>query len=375
MYVRTLLKPDGRKLMLYGRRAIAPDDIVAPSPSDVPVQASPHLRWHSLRGEWVCYASHRQGRTFMPPPQYNPLAPTLDPKFPTELPQGDYDVAVFENRFPSMIVSAQDAPDEIVDTLPANGACEVVVFDQDPQSFLGALELDHIELLIQVWGDRTRALGEIPHIQYVLPFENKGVEVGVTLHHPHGQIYAYPFVPPVPTRMAQQQQAYYKTHQQGLLAHLIQQEIEDNQRILYRDEVAIAFIPVCARYPYEVWVAPIDPVETFIDLTPAQQQGLAKALKTVTLKFDGLWQRPFPYLMAWFQAPVDGQPHPEWHLHAEFYPPYRTSERLKYLAGTELAAGMFASDTLPEDKAKELQAIAVKLESPVESSASTIKTQ
>lgn len=364
MYSQELRKPDGRTLTLYSRFPIA-EGIEAPSPGNDPIEANPHMRWHPLRGEWVAYASHRQGRTFMPPPEYNPLAPMTNPSVPTEMPQGRYDVAVFENRFPSMLPSASGPPDLIVDTLPANGACEVVVFTQDPNTSLSALPLDHLALLIEVWGDRTRALGEIPQIQYVLPFENKGIEVGVTLHHPHGQIYAYPFVPPVPARMLQQQQVYYQEHQRGLLQNLIQGEIEDNQRILYRDEAAIAFVPVCARYPYEVWVAPIQPVATLADLTPAQRHSLAKALKTVTLKYDGLWNRPFPYLMAWYQAPIDGQPHPEFHLHAQFYPPYRTPDKLKYLAGTELAAGMFANDALPEEKARELQAVTVTLEEPV----------
>ncbi len=358
------LKPDGRKLTLYSRFPINPD-IQATSPSNEPVQANPHLRWHPLRGEWIAYASHRQGRTFMPPPEYNPLAPTTNPEFPTELPQGKYDVAVFDNRFPSLALAAHNPPASIVETLPANGACEVVVFTQDPEATFGSLPLDHLELLLQVWADRTRAIGENPHIQYVLPFENRGVEMGVTLLHPHGQIYAYPLVPPVPARMLECQQAYYRQHQRGVLEDLIQKEIADKQRIIYLDEHAIAFVPACARYPYEVWVAPIKPVATFGDLTPQQRQGLARALKTVTLKYDGMWQRPFPYLMAWFQAPTDGQPHPEAHLHAEFYPPYRTSERLKYLAGTELAAGLFANDALPEEKAKDLQAVVVNIEMPV----------
>ena len=364
MYSHKLLKPDGRDLTLYSRYPI-PEGITAPSPSNEPIKANPHLRWHPLRGEWVAYASHRQGRTFMPPPEYNPLAPTSDPQFPTEMPQGRYDVAVFDNRFPSMALGANEPPDSIVETLPANGACEVVVFTQNPQAYLSSLELDHLELLFQVWGDRTRILGDYPHIQYVLPFENKGVEMGVTLSHPHGQIYAYPFVPPVPARMLEMQQAYYQEHQRGLLQDLIQKEIADNQRIIYQDEYAIAFVPACARYPYEVWLAPIQPVATFMDLTDKQRGGLARALKTVTLKYDGLWNRPFPYLMAWFQSPTDGKPHPEAHLVAQFYPPYRTSERLKYLAGTELAAGMFANDALPEEKAKDLQAVAVTLETPV----------
>jgi UDPglucose--hexose-1-phosphate uridylyltransferase len=90
---------------------------------------------------------------------------------------------------------------------------------------------------------------------------------------------------------------------------------------------------------------------------------LARALKTVLMKYDSLWQRPFPYVMAWFQAPTDGQPHPEAHLHLEFYPPYRTRDKLKYLAGTELASGLFASDSLPEEAARELQAVPVDIES------------
>jgi UDPglucose--hexose-1-phosphate uridylyltransferase len=109
-------------------------------------------------------------------------------------------------------------------------------------------------------------------------------------------------------------------------------------------------------------VAPIEPAETFCDLTDAQIADLARALKTVLLKYDGLWSRPFPYLMAWYQAPTDGKPHPEWQLHAEFYPPYRTQTKLKYLAGTEIAAGLFAMDTLPEDKARDLQAVEARLE-------------
>jgi UDPglucose--hexose-1-phosphate uridylyltransferase len=264
-----------------------------------------------------------------------------------------------------MKVTAHDPPASIVETLPANGACEVVVFTQDPHASLSSLELAHLDLLLQVWGDRTRELAANPQIQYVLPFENKGVEVGVTLHHPHGQIYAYPFIPPVPARMLEMQRQFYQENQRGLLADLIQKEIADNKRIIYQDEEAIAFVPVCARYPYEVWIAPKQPVPNFYDLSAKQRQGLARALKTVTLKYDGLWHRPFPYLMAWFGAPTDGKPHPEAHLHAQFYPPYRTSDRLKYLAGTELAAGMFANDALPEEKAKELQALAVNIEMPI----------
>lgn len=361
MHRATFTKPDGRELILYGRKALSAPKVEAPSPFPDPLHGNPHLRWHPLLSEWITYAAYRQDRTFLPPPEYNPLAVTLDPTHPTELPAGDWDVAVFENRFPSLTLRSKQPPELIVPSAPAFGKCEVVVFTQDARSALGALPLDHLELVLEVWADRTEKLGDVAGIDYVLPFENRGAEVGVTLHHPHGQIYAYPVVPPVPARMQQIALEYYEAHRSGVLQDLISKEL-NGPRMLYRGQHAVAFVPVCARYPYEVWVAPIAPVESFADLSGNQRADLACALKTVLLKFDGLWKRPLPYLMAWYQAPTDGKPHPESHLHAEFYPPYRTPEKLKYLAGTELAAGFFAMDALPEEKARELQQIQVSLD-------------
>jgi UDPglucose--hexose-1-phosphate uridylyltransferase len=361
MHRVALRKPDGRELILYSRKAIAAD-LTAPSPFAEPLQGTPHLRWHPLREEWVTYAAYRQDRTFLPPPEYNPFAVTVNPENPTEVPQGEWDIAVFDNRFPSLDLRATEAPQLLVPTRPATGKCEVVVFTRDPESSLSALPLDHIELLLEVWGERTEVLGTNGQIEYVLAFENRGAEVGVTLHHPHGQIYAYPVVPPVPARMQEAAVRYHGTHGRGVLQDLIAAELKADTRILYSGPAAVAFVPVCARYPYEVWVAPIEPVETIADLDQAQTRDLARALKTVLLKYDGLWQRPFPYLMAWYQAPTDGMPHPESHVHAEFYPPYRTPTKLKYLAGTELGAGLFAMDALPEEKARELRQVEVDLE-------------
>ena len=361
MHRATFTKPDGRELTLYSRKAFTAANVDAPSPFQEPLNGNPHLRWHPLRGEWITYAAYRQDRTFLPPPEYNPLAVTLDPAHPTELPAGDWDVAVFDNRFPSLTLGSKEPPDLIVPTAPAFGKCEVVVFTQDARSSLGALPLDHLELVLEVWANRSDALGNLVGIDYVLPFENRGAEVGVTLHHPHGQIYAYPVIPPVPARMQQIALDYYQDNQSGILQDLISKELKA-PRMLYRGEHAGAFIPVGARYPSEVWVAPRAPVESFAHLSGNQRADLARALKTVLLKFDGLWKRPFPYLMAWYQAPTDGKHHPESHLHAEFYPPYRAPDKLKYLAGTELAAGFFAMDAVPEEKARELQEIQISLE-------------
>lgn len=357
MFTRRLTKPDGRELTLYSR---APIRAAGPARSPrAAVAANPHLRWHPLRGTWVAYATYRQDRTFLPPPEYNPLLPSDDPANPTELPAGDYDVAVFDNLFPALTPGAHDPPALAVDTLPAEGKCEVVVFTQDPTSSLGQLPLDHLELLLEVWADRTETLGAEPFVNYVLPFENRGVEVGVTLHHPHGQIYAYPFVPEVPRRMNELEKAHFTVTGTALLETIIERELADGARILYAGPHAVSFVPVCARYPYETWVAPRTAVPSLARLDSAQRADLARALKTTLLKYDALWQRPFPYLMAWYQAPIDGDLHPEAHVHAELYPPYRTRDKLKYLAGTEIAAGMFASDALPEDKARELKDVVV----------------
>ncbi|MDB5810100.1 MAG: Gal-P uridylyltransferase [Betaproteobacteria bacterium] len=363
MHTLELTKPDGRSLTLYSRRPL-PSELRAPSPFPRPLEAQPHLRWHPLRAEWVTYATYRQDRPFLPPVAYNPLAPTVDPAAPTEVPDGDWDVAVFDNRFPSLSLGADLAPELIVPTAPATGKCEVVVYSRDATASLGRLPLAHIELLIEVWGERTQRIAQAGPIEYVLPFENRGAEVGVTLHHPHGQIYAYRNTPPVPKRMLDVALDYYAAHGRGPLAELIQGEIKASVRMLYAGEHAVAFIPVCARYPYEVWIAPIAPVDSFSALLPVQRADLARAMKTVLLKYDGLWQRPFPYLMAWYQAPTDGRSHPECHLHAELYPPYRTRDKLKYLAGTEIAAGFFAMDALPENKAQELQQVKVDIDGP-----------
>ena len=360
MHKQTLHKSDGRALILYARHEMR-GCISAPSPPGEPVSANPHMRWHPLRGEWVAYADHRQNRTFLPPPDFNPLAPTSDPANPTELPAGDYEVAVFENRFPTFTLQAHDPPSATVLTRPARGVCEVVVFTQNSSGSLGTLPLEHIELVVDVWADRYAELGARPDVQYVMPFENRGVEVGVTLHHPHGQIYAYPFVPPEAARELRAQRAYFEQHSRGLLEDFIDAEVKDGRRLVHEGSHVVAFVPVCARYPYEVWIAPRRPASSLAALEPAERREFARALKIVLLKYDALWSRPFPYVMVFHQAPTDGDPHPEAHVHVEFYPPYRMPGRLKYLAGSELGAGVFTADTLPETKAAELRAVEVPL--------------
>jgi UDPglucose--hexose-1-phosphate uridylyltransferase len=345
---------------LYDRQPIDAE-IEAPVPDPAPLQPRPHLRWHPLRGEWVIYSDTRQHRTFLPPASHDPLAPSRDPGAPTEVPAGTWSVAVFENRFPALFRGAEEAPAAIVDTRPARGSCEVVVYTQAGSGALASLPLWHIELLIGVWADRTRELGARVDVQYVFPFENRGVEVGVTLHHPHGQIYAYPFVPPLAVREQQMQRSHLDRTGRNLLVQLVEQEMQDGRRIVYAGPEVVAFVPVCARYAYEIWIVPNRPCAGFSDLDPAQIVDFARALKTALMKLDEMWQRPMPYIMAFHQAPTDGRPHPESQLHAEIYPAYRMPGRLKYLAGSEIGAGAFTADTQPERTAAELAAVEVKL--------------
>ena len=358
---RRLRKPDGRALILYARHALAAISDVS-SPSLIPHTPSPQLRWHPLRAEWVVYASHRQHRTFLPPADYNPLAPTTSTEHPTEVPSGNWDVAVFDNLFPAFAPTAQDPPPLYVPTAPALGACEVVVFTQDPTASLGTLPLWHLELLLDVWADRYEELAARSEVSYVHVFENRGIEVGVTLPHPHGQIYAYPFVPPVAAQAIREQARHYAQHGRGLVEDVVAQEINGGERLIYRGKHVVAFMPAFARYAYEVWVAPLRGAPSAAALTLEERRDFARALKTVLMKYDALWQRPFPYILAFHQAPTDGLSHPEVHVRAEFYPACRMPGRLKYLAGSEIGAGVFTADTLPEAKAAELQAVEVDVD-------------
>lgn len=356
LHRQTFRKPDGRALWLYARAPFEVGEI----PAFEPVTAHPHLRWHPLRGEWVIYAAHRQNRTFLPPPDYNPLAPTLDPANPTELPPGSYDIAVFQNRFPSLVPDPGEPPHlEGVLTAPGEGACEVVVFTQDPTASLASLPLDHVALLVDVWADRTSELGARPEIGYVLPFENRGVEVGVTLHHPHGQIYAYSFLPPLQARALELARAYYARNGANFAADLVKRELAQGLRIVRENDFAVTLVPPFARYSYELWLLPKRPVQFLSELSPDERLAVAELLKDALTRLDALFGVRMPYLMTLHQAPTDGAQYPEWPLRFEFYPALRAKGKLKFLAGTELGAGVFANDSLPEDKARELREVSV----------------
>lgn len=357
MYKRRLTKPDGRALYLYSLQPIE-EGITPTNPANNGPKATPHQRWHPLREEWVIYASHRQNRTFLPPKDYSPLAVSSNKDFPTEMPIGNYEVAVFENLFPSLNLTSEEKPKLSIQTRPSKGVCEVVVFTQDPDTCLGGLPQQRIQLILEVLAERTLELSKIEDIYYVLPFENRGTEMGVTLHHPHGQIYSYSFVPPVQAQFLKSMKEHWAQENIGLLEKIIQDEKNDGRRIIIETEFTICFIPAFARYPYETWIAPKRRVQFLHQLKEEELKDLSSVLKQLLLKYDHLWMRPFPYLMTINQAPVKGA-YPYAHLFFQITPPYRSKDRLKFLAGTELGAGVFVNDSLPEEKALELKNVEV----------------
>jgi UDPglucose--hexose-1-phosphate uridylyltransferase len=318
------------------------------------------LRWDPTLEEWVAYATHRQDRTFLPPAEYCPLCPTKPGGFPTEVPRESYDIVIFENKFPSF---APDAPEPeepgsaLTPTAPGRGVAEVVLYSDDHDATLAGMSEKRIRNLIEVWADRYEELGSLDYVDYVFIFENKGEAIGVTLHHPHGQIYAYPFVPPRPRKELEAARRYRDDSDHRCLhCDLLVGEHEDGRRVLAKGEHFTAFVPFYAHFPYEAHVYARRCAPSIADLATEERWELASVLKRLLMGYDRLFGFSLPYMMAMHQAPTDGGDHEGIaHFHIEFYPPNRTADKLKYLAGSETGAGAYIVDALPEETARTLR--------------------
>ena len=354
----TLCQPDGRQVYLYGGYAAAPADYRAP----VLATGVWQQRWNPLRQEWVLVASGRQGRTFLPERSTCPLCPSTD-GHSSEIPAARFEVAVFENRFPAMRTGVESGsltdaiqPSVGMRAKPSAGSCEVIVYSDQHEGSFGTLAHERLIEVVEVWTDRYRELGARPGVRYVFVFENRGEAVGVTLHHPHGQIFGYPFVPPVPDLELRAGRAFRRRRRQDCLhCALITAERQGRERLLFEEAGVVAYVPAYARWPYEVHVAPWAHRSALPDLSMAARAAFGVALQRVARAYDRLFDTPMPYMMAIHQRPTDGGPHPQAHLHAEFYPVLRDAGKLKYLAGSETAAGVFVNDTLAEEKAAVLR--------------------
>ncbi|KND39253.1 galactose-1-phosphate uridylyltransferase [Streptomyces acidiscabies] len=342
---------DGRELIYYDLRDDTVRDAVDRRPLDRTVTTS-EVRRDPLLGDQVAIASHRQGRTYHPPVDQCPLCPTKGDNL-SEIPDSSYDVVVFENRFPSL---AGDS-----------GRCEVVCFTSDHDSSFADLTEDQVRLVLEAWTDRTSELSHLPSVQQVFAFENRGEEIGVTLGHPHGQIYAYPFTTPRTALMLRQVAAHKDaTGGENLFDAVLERELADD-RVVLESEHWVAFVPYAAHWPYEVHLYPRRRVPDLLGLDEDARTEFPKVYLELLRRFDRIFgedQPVTPYIAAWHQAPFgqleefDGVSRDDFALHLELFTIRRTSGKLKFLAGSESGMGAFINDISPERAAERLREVA-----------------
>ncbi|KOT37038.1 galactose-1-phosphate uridylyltransferase [Streptomyces caelestis] len=342
---------DGREIVYYDLGDDTVRDAVDRRPLDATVTTS-EIRRDVLLGDSVAIASHRQGRTYHPPADECPLCPSEGDRL-SEIPDSSYDVVVFENRFPSL---AGDS-----------GRCEVVCFTSDHHSSFAGLSERQARLVLDAWTDRTSELSHLPSVEQVFCFENRGAEIGVTLQHPHGQIYAYPFTTPR-TALTLRQVAAHKeaTGGENLFDAVLERERAD-ERIVLEGEHWVAFVPYAAHWPYEVHLYPKRRVPDLLGLDEAARTEFPRMYLELLQRFDRIFgegEPPTPYIAAWHQAPFgtleefDGVTRDDFALHLELFTIRRTSGKLKFLAGSESGMNVFINDVPPERAAERLREVA-----------------
>jgi UDPglucose--hexose-1-phosphate uridylyltransferase len=334
---------DGREILYFDDAGSLPRE-APPDPRSLPPRDEPaELRRDRLVDEWVIVAGHRQARTFLPPASACPLCPSRDGRH-SEVPAGEYDVVVFENRFPSLPAAA---PGET-----PHGRCDVVVYSSDHDASFAELREQRLRTIGAAWAQRTAELSAEPGVASVFVFENRGVEIGVTLHHPHGQVYAYPFVPPRLERMI----AVARRHEaDGCLGcALLTDELAAGERVVAQSQHAVAYVPPAARWPFEIHVVPRRHVPDLAAVDEAERDELVMLEANMLLRLDRLFGVPAPYMAGWLQAPT-GEGRDLGHLRLEIASPRRAADKLKYLAGSESLAGAWINDIRPEDAARRLR--------------------
>jgi len=357
---RTVIRlADGRELIYFDESDAAVRDAVDRRTLPPPPAAS-EIRFDPILDEWVAIAAHRQTRTHLPPSDECPLCPST-PERATEIPASDYDVVVFENRFPSFShrLSTVDPPDlpGLTDVRPGAGRCEVVCFTADHTASFASLTPARVATVVEAWADRTAELTTLAAVEQVFCFENRGEEIGVTLHHPHGQIYAYPFVTPRSRRMLRSARGYAATHDgANLFADVLAAERASGVRVVASNEHWTAFVPAVARWPYELHVYPHRRVPDIPALSPPERDAFGPLYLEVLRRLDGLFGVAMPYISGWYQAPVRVDRDLSY-LHLQLFSSRRAPGKLKYLAGSESAMGVFVNDVRPEEAAQALRKV------------------
>ena len=323
-------------------------------PASMPV---PTIRYDARLDEWVGMSDHRQDRTYLPPDEQCPLCPSTSQRA-TEIPATSYDVVVFENRFPAFaaLPTGQEHGEEHDRSRErsGDGRCEVVCFTADHDSSFSALTPRRVGTVIEAWSDRTSTLSALPHVEQVVCFENRGTEIGVTLSHPHGQIYAYPFLPAATKQMLTAARAHRGRTWRNLFADVLAAEQESEERLVVRGEEWTAFVPFAARWPLEVHLYPHRQVPDLPSLTDAERAELAEVYLDVLRRMEAVFDDTLPYIAAWHQAPVRIDRDLAY-LHLQVFSIRRAAGKLKYLAGSESAMGAFLNDVSPETAARMLR--------------------
>jgi len=342
VYKRTFIRNDSRELYLYGYNEHTEKASIE---LDVTFPSKPHLRWNTSRQEWVTYSAGRINRTAFPPKKYCPLCPGGNLNFPTEIPFKNFEVTVFPNRWSSFNTHNESLVFNYTKIKNSNGHCEVIVYSEKHSDTIADMELDRIKLLLHAWIDRYKELIKRDDIQYVMPFENRGEECGVTLHHPHGQIYGYPFVPPV----IQKEVEIFKKN--NFILEMMNSL--EKRYFVYQDEHIIAAVPPFARYAYEIWIMTKKKRAGPWEFTVGEMQSFCISLQKVIKGYDTFLGKKCPYIMGLHAAP--DMKNNTFHFHVEFYPPLRAGDNPKVLAGSESMAGVFIMDVLPEESAEVLR--------------------
>ncbi|MDD5747648.1 MAG: galactose-1-phosphate uridylyltransferase [Actinomycetota bacterium] len=309
------------------------------------------LRWNPILKTWTIISSHRQKRPFLEKDSC-PFCPG------SGMVPDEFDVYAYPNDFPSLMLDPPEPDIEGDDLIPvkeALGHCEVTLYSPKHDITLPELSLAHVNKLVEHWEKRYMEIGSIDGIEYVFIFENRGEAVGVTMIHPHGQIYGYSYIP----LKIQFELSNFKEHMEEkgkcLMCHLLEHEHEEEKRIVYESDGFTAFVPPFADYPYQVFVVPERHTGSLSTMSASEKKGLAKAIKCITGGYDDLFGFPFPYMMCMHQVPTDGGNYDYYHFHIEFYPPMRAPDKLKFAASSETGAWAWINDTIPEEKAKELR--------------------
>ncbi len=309
------------------------------------------LRWHPVLRQWVGVAAARQHRPQMPK-DWCPFDPGSG-KVPDH-----YDVHLYSNDFAAFSKDSGPfdgtASGELFGNTGARGSCDVVLYSPDHHRLPSELPAKHWRLVVDLWTRRTQELAADAAVQYVFIFENAGAAIGVTMPHPHGQIYSFPFIPPLAEMELASAREYRSEKGTCLYCDLLAGELQAGERVVEGNESFVAFVPFAARFPSEVQIYARRHAPSLAALTDAEKSGLAELIQTIRRKYDALYGFPMPLMMMVRQAPVQGE-HPYFHFHVEFFPIQRSPTKLKYLAGVETGAGTFLNDTLAEDQAEAMR--------------------